>query len=415
MEKSENRLEALSGGWKFLLILAFILLVLAILEAGARLAFDLTGAYLGDTRKKEEDTHLYSPYTGFFYRPFVEARPKLRTDRHGFLHNGDEQRDLGTKAADEFRVFIFGGSSVAGSYVASAQTTLAAMLEQRLSGLLEEAGIPLKVRVVNAGVGGYMSAQQVSLLQWYVLQYKPDFVIFLDGSNDAVYWPVPGEISARLDNNIHDYHARVFINYGDYFSWAGFLNHMHKILAEHSALVSGFSKLVKRLSPAAQPAGNLSGSAAEQPMGELVQRHVSRYRGNVLASIGLTQVHGIGLAYFLQPTLLPGQPGMSESEKTILEKNRQRKWAERFDYFQAKAEFFNQAESLFASLSDEFESPGTRIASLHHVFDDKSAEVTVYGDRVHYTDSGREILSDKMLEVMQAAVLRQAQKRSGHP
>ena len=415
MEKSENRLEALPGGVKFLLLLAFVLLILAALEAGARLAFDMTGVYLGDTRKKEEDTHLYSPYTGFFYRPFVEARPKLRTDRHGFLHNGDEQRDLGIKAADEFRVFIFGGSSVAGSYVASAQTTLAAMLEQRLSRLLEEAGIHLKVRVVNAGIGGYMSAQELALLQWYVLQYKPDFVIFLDGSNDSVYWPATGEISARVDNNIHDYHARVFINYGDYFSWAGFFSHMHKILTEHSALVSGFSKLVKRFSPAEQPVENLPDSADEQRMGELVQQHVSRYRDNILATIGLTQVHDIGLAYFLQPTLLPGQPGMSEHEKIILEKNRQRKWADQFDYFQARARFFNQAESLFTSLSDKHETPLIRIASLFHTFDDKSAEVTVYGDRVHYTDSGREILSDKMLEAMQAAVLRQAQNRSVQP
>jgi hypothetical protein len=69
-------------------------------------------------------------------------------------------------------MFIFGGSSVAGPNIASPHTTLAAMLKQGITDLFSAAGLPLDVRVVNAGVGGYMSAKKISLLQWYVFSFS---------------------------------------------------------------------------------------------------------------------------------------------------------------------------------------------------------------------------------------------------
>jgi hypothetical protein len=72
-------------------------------------------------------------------------------------------------------------------------------------------------------------------------------VIFLDGSNDAVYWPAGSYTTSLVDSNIHDYNAPIFTNYDDHFSWSGFFNHASKVLSDYSALASGLSRLSKRM------------------------------------------------------------------------------------------------------------------------------------------------------------------------
>jgi hypothetical protein len=61
-------------------------------------------------------------------------------------------------------------------------------------------------------------------------------------------------------------------------------------------------------------------------MDSLLDKHIARYKTNILTAIGLPHVHPIGLAYFLQPTLLPGMASVSEREKTTIEHNRDREW-----------------------------------------------------------------------------------------
>ena len=44
------------------------------------------------------------------------------------------------------------------------------------------------VRVVNAGIGGFFSGQELGHLVNTVAQYDPDMVVFLDGYNDYIQW-----------------------------------------------------------------------------------------------------------------------------------------------------------------------------------------------------------------------------------
>jgi hypothetical protein len=53
---------------------------------------------------------------------------------------------------------------------------------------------------------------------------------------------------------------------------------------------------------------------------------------------------------------------------------------------------------MFESLSASYDAQTVKIADLGNVFDVKPADVIAYGDRVHYTDKGREILTGLIIE-----------------
>jgi lysophospholipase L1-like esterase len=126
-----------------------------------------------------------SPHVGFEYHPRYGHAHALRnvaecgftTDRYGFIHNGDPGRDF---RRARFRIFVMGGSTVAGTGASCNQFTLPALLERRI----RDAGL-LDVAVVNAGVVGYYSAQELPFVVDEVLRYDPQVVISVTGINDA--------------------------------------------------------------------------------------------------------------------------------------------------------------------------------------------------------------------------------------
>ena len=81
------------------------------------------------------------------------------------------------------RVLCLGGSVVFGYGTSSDATAPPAVLER----LLESgAPTPWRVEVVNAGIGGYVSRQELVLLRELASQLDPDVVVVIDGGNDLL-------------------------------------------------------------------------------------------------------------------------------------------------------------------------------------------------------------------------------------
>jgi hypothetical protein len=118
------------------------------------------------------------------------------------------------KPKDEIRIFLLGGSTAFGYGSFNNQETISEQLEARLnqrvqqqqdspqlyrSNLIPEAEAgkkeavakPLKIksgnyRVINAGVPGYASGNELAQLALDVLRYKPDLIVVLDGYVDLM-------------------------------------------------------------------------------------------------------------------------------------------------------------------------------------------------------------------------------------
>jgi tetratricopeptide (TPR) repeat protein len=98
------------------------------------------------------------------------------------------------KGANEFRVFVLGGSTVQGRPW-SIETSFTTWLELNL----QAADASRKFEVVNCGGVSYASYRLVPILQ-EVLQYEPDLVIFCEGNNefleDRSYEPIRAQAPA---------------------------------------------------------------------------------------------------------------------------------------------------------------------------------------------------------------------------
>lgn len=135
---------------------------------------------------------MFGPVTDSIFRdvampahPGDESPPTIEINRYGFRY-GPLEID---KPADALRLFMLGGSVV--FYGHTNETTIAGYLEAAM----REAYAPTPVEVVNAGVTGFISDQELVMLVTHVIDFQPDAVIVFDGFNDFL---MPTSYEQRL-------------------------------------------------------------------------------------------------------------------------------------------------------------------------------------------------------------------------
>ncbi len=116
------------------------------------------------------------PYCGTRLRPGFEGwwrkegAAYVRINRHGF-RQGDREP---AKPPGTFRVAVLGDSFIEAFQVPDEQT-FCAQLERGLQDCSALAG--RRVEVLNFGVSGFGTAQELLMLRYYVWQYQPDLVL----------------------------------------------------------------------------------------------------------------------------------------------------------------------------------------------------------------------------------------------
>lgn len=109
------------------------------------------------------------------------------TNSQGFGSSGELQYFFQPeKPPSTFRIVMLGGSTVFGSGVARPTDNLPSTLVRALR---EKGAIPAgqpgsRIEVINAGVMGYYSAQELLYLQTELVHFSPDLVILYNGWND---------------------------------------------------------------------------------------------------------------------------------------------------------------------------------------------------------------------------------------
>ncbi len=123
------------------------------------------------------------PHLGFAHQPEVVKRP-ISTPHHllpGFVvYQENDSQD-----ADDLRIVTLGGST-------TDPWMYGHSWPEELARLLAAAGI--EAVVINGGVGGYSSNQELLKLIRDVLEIEPDIVLTYNGLNDAIGyapWPTP--------------------------------------------------------------------------------------------------------------------------------------------------------------------------------------------------------------------------------
>jgi len=84
------------------------------------------------------------------------------------------------KSEDTYRIFMVGGSTTFGYGTSSDQNTIPARLQEKF----DQVNLEKNVEVINAGIHGYTSLDEMNLVKNKLVHYDPDLVIIFDGSND---------------------------------------------------------------------------------------------------------------------------------------------------------------------------------------------------------------------------------------
>jgi lysophospholipase L1-like esterase len=136
--------------------------------------------------KKVEKLYQWHPFTGMIFRPnnvfqgghpYQEGRSLILVDNHGFLSNTPFLEY--PKSSNEIRIATIGASTTA-----SVNLSYNENWPGYLGTLVQKALPDKKIRIINAGIPGFDSAQSIGNLALRVIPFNPDIVIIYHAYND---------------------------------------------------------------------------------------------------------------------------------------------------------------------------------------------------------------------------------------
>lgn len=285
-----------------------------------------------------------------------ESPPTIELNEHRFRYGPlDETKPEGVK-----RIFILGGSVV--FYGHANQTTIAGYLEAAL----RERHSSDAIEVINAGVTGYISDQELVLLVTKILDFDPDLVIVFDGFNDFL---MPTAYEPRLGYPFKFETLEL--------AWSQSRDLLRRLSQQpfHIHMLAG-SHFMRRFSPHWSYVRFLRGEEMEDkdelppPVPQAVADHlVSNWRK--MAKV--LSVYGIDGLFALQP--------YSDSVSGT--------YSEQYD----------RVEASIPAMNEEFagDSPAIRFVSYRTVMSDKA---DWFYDIVHTYDKGNAYYADLLLKDM---------------
>jgi lysophospholipase L1-like esterase len=198
---------ALRSSWKQVgFALIPVLLLVLVIEAGLRVYFWSAAspeekALLATPSLREGDAQIvYTPHHYSLYAPEPGvARPD------GLRHNASGLRDDRELAPDPeaLRIVFIGGSTTYTVRIRDNAKIFSTGLEALLSEQLGAQAEGLHVEVVNAGMSGATSAENLIRLAFVVSELRPDLVVIQHGINDSA----PRQIGA-LQSDYGNYRKR---------------------------------------------------------------------------------------------------------------------------------------------------------------------------------------------------------------
>lgn len=420
----------------FLIVNLFLLLIL---EVSVRVFASLVGFSPTSGVESNQMGMKFNYLTGYYNEPYQTERMKensefikvLSTDRYGFNLNNyeDKDRDLNKKNKCEFRIFIFGGSTVQGRFLKSNTDTLAAKIYENFNTLFLKNNLSLKV--INAGVSSFQLSQELQLYQnkaLYALQ--PDYAIFFNGFND--FYNRISEKLSKENHNAHIYQIKFEENYNSYLSddlnyfshdyTFKFFKYFDRFLRENISFYNVLSRLIndpellkksmnkffftqgsdnkKYIKYEIKDESKKNKLSNNQKYNE-IDKQISRYFYNagILNKISNERQR---ISIFFQPTMnLEDIQNLSKIEKQLYNNYKHKKWSGE-SFFLAKQIYYYKMRNKIRKFKNK---ENFRIIDLSKIFQDKSNKVSYYGDTIHYTNEGRNVIVKEIIDKIEYDLL----------
>jgi len=335
----------------------------------------------------------------------------LGTDNYGFVHNGDAARKLLPKPTNTYRIFVLGGSTVAGRGVSYNKDTIPAQMEKMLK---ENPDYNFNIEVINAGVRGWLSFGELCYLAKELLYFYPDLIVVLDGINDFYYLHFGGNNLPNLSNEqisimriwnnqgipAFRYHLKAAI-FSICPSFTSFCKKIYNQVRGRSYFMLLINSLNKNLNFDNITASRYTGGLTDVPV--VNPSSYNSYIQNLKNIIGICRVNNIGCIILFQPTLGSGRKQLlSAEEKRLLG---QIDADMRVGNAAALlTEYYRIVTKEFQALKAAYQDDHIWIDDLSYVFDGIGANV--YYDQVHYNAEGSRILAKRINSIIESNFLK---------
>ena len=259
------------------------------------------------------------------------------------------------KDSDAYRIVMLGGSAMYGLYATNDSSTISGFLEKKIVKENPE----FNIEVINAGVNGATSFDEIRFLKNKLLQLDPDMIFVYDGGNDLRYkisdkhisdgmWPTETE---KISKKIRNYYKTTqMIDYLDRIIQKQVFGDQDRKLAELTE-----EKIVKKV------------ELWQERWKKICESQVMSDKQIVIS---------------IQPYLGVGNKDFSKWENRIKETN-------------SKTDVSDSFPLLIREL-DEIEESCTKTLNLTDVFDVYTD--TIFYDLIHVGDRGNEIVADRIYE-----------------
>ncbi len=322
------------------------------------------------------DFVAFSPYGWVHYKPNVTVRlpgypSDLETDQYGFVHNG-YKKDIGQ---DKYLIFLVGGSSAEGRGASSNAATLAACLEKILNGLAGKE----RFRVVNAGMSGFVTYQQFSLIEGELIpKFQPRMIISLDGHNDGwcavTFQEWRPNWQPYVDQLTRDVNRNMEPGFGIIID----------LIKRHSIIAASFDKIGKKMFRRTDE----SFTQEEMPPEARFQAAASCYLANEIITRERLKLAGAQYFVFLQPFLAKYLKKKMPPEEAKYVQDWGAEYKNGDVYYLGMEKFYNLVSQQGKNL-DFF----TDFSKLFLDTPDKT-----YVDHCHFNDAGNKLIAQAIAD-----------------
>lgn len=312
----------------------------------------------------------YEPYTVLILKPDFPFK----------IHNIDyTSNSMGLRApeismqkpAGVFRIVILGGSTVEGGF--NEDWTISRYLQKHIEKKYPNA------QVINGGVLGYSSKNELMLLITKIVALQPDMVVVFDGRNDIYYSALPGwKKWLEPDYAEHKQALQSLVNYPTGYM---LLAHTAKHFVKKSSLIKTVFRWLTR-----------SGYSVYPRDIKIQQAGVDAYLDNLQLIKVVLEAKGIlGLIAF-QPTLGYCKDMLTDYERSVM------------DYLSRveKTDWLLQIKSHWPIIGRQISllppSAHVRFYDMSCVF--SNTKETAYIDSVHYVPLGSRIIAANLANVI---------------
>lgn len=320
------------------------------------------------------------------------------------------------KPKDEIRIFLLGGSTAFGQWLASNQTTIASKLETRLNERiaqqkrspekyrpiilpfykpeLEKAlQLPPQIRegdyrVINAAVPGYTSGNELAQLALQILPYSPDAVVVLDGYADLM---LP---SHKTQTDIPEIES--FLNNAPKHFGVYLVRQLQHAVGD-LYLIKAIQYWILRPQPSVSQM-SLVGMEQTAPLDQLLatepaelERRVERYKNLHRQMVKLTTGASVPLVIAVQPEITGKEASRVDSNEQKILQELGVSYRQRVQ--NSYAELVKAAQQLEAAFPKNVKT--LNLYKLYENFPNRA-----FYDAVHLTEEGNVKLAEQLYQVL---------------